>query len=111
LAHYLQRLDRWQATEFGNKAKEIRARAQAEGRYLTALEAQQSQTYDREGIRYMLDYVLGDALRKWERETKQGLKAGRSPAARYDRQSRCFVVLRQPLAGVQVVSVWISVAQ
>jgi hypothetical protein len=80
LAHYLQRLERWQAKECGDKAKQIRARAEGEDRCLTAWEAQQAQAYDREAVRCLLDFVLGDALRKWEQEIKQDVKAGRSPA-------------------------------
>src|SRR6516165_10828349 len=88
LAHYLQRLEKWQAKEYEDKAQKIRARAEVENRYLTTSEAQQAQAYDRESVRYLLESVLGDALREWEQEIKQDVKAGRSPAARYGKLLR-----------------------
>jgi hypothetical protein len=51
LSFYLKILHKWQSKESWRQAKEIRARANAEGRPLTQSEEQQVYAYNRAGIR------------------------------------------------------------
>lgn len=76
LEHYLNGLEEWKYQERYRQAKnaseEIRARAVAEGRPLTAGEEQQARTWDREAIRA---FLLPGLLKRLE-EIKQDAERG-----------------------------------
>ena len=69
LSHYLQRWEKWQAKEYRRRANEIRARAEAENRSLTAWEEQQTRAYDQAVFQGMIESALGQAV---ERDAKDG---------------------------------------
>jgi hypothetical protein len=76
LKHYLDRLEKWQYQERCRKAKqqseEIRARAAAEGRYMTAWEEQQVRAYDRAAMSAMVAPMLLDQIERIKQADKQG---------------------------------------
>jgi hypothetical protein len=94
LAHYLDDLEVWQAKENYREAKdsikEIRIRAETEKRPVTPWEEQQIRANDRASLHFLIDSVVIGALRKWERELEQDVKAGRPPAAQAGRLLRTF---------------------
>jgi hypothetical protein len=68
LAHYLQRLEKWQAKEMRRESEKTPRTRQGREPLPHGLGAQQAQAYGREGMRLLLDYVLGE---------NGGRKAGR----------------------------------
>jgi hypothetical protein len=77
LSHYLQRWDRWEANEYQREAEEIRARAHAENRRLTAWEEHRVDFCADQALRWTFSAALNDEYRKLRREAKRGqLPAG-----------------------------------
>jgi len=76
LKHYLDRLEKWLYQERFRKAKKqsegIRARAAAEGRYMTPWEEQQVYAYDREAISAMVAPMLLDQIESIKQADKHG---------------------------------------
>jgi hypothetical protein len=72
LTFYLKRLEIWQGKECLRQAKEIRVRANAEGRPMTAWEEQQLDAYIRAGIRALATSALRDKLEDLRRDAKRG---------------------------------------
>lgn len=71
LSFHLKHLDRWQAKEYWHQAREIRARANAEGRPLTQWEDQQARAYDRAGLRITTGQILGDCIERMKMESER----------------------------------------
>jgi hypothetical protein len=77
LSHYLRGWDKWQAKQYRHRAKEIRARLEAETRpwVINAL-LKEADAYDRAAFQCMISFMLEDLLRQIERDAKVGcLKA------------------------------------
>jgi hypothetical protein len=76
LKHYLDRLEKWQYQERFRKAKKqsegIRARAAAEGRYMTAWEEQQVRAFDRAAMSAMVAPMLLDQIERIKQADKRG---------------------------------------
>jgi hypothetical protein len=68
LSFYLKRLDKWREQVYRIKAKEIRDCARTENRLLTPLEEAQARTLERAAFRSMLERVLDEATKHWEKE-------------------------------------------
>jgi hypothetical protein len=71
LGHYLKRLEKWQGEECLRKAREIRARAQAENRLLTPWEIQQAHACDRAGVRATVHSMLVDQIERMNQESER----------------------------------------
>jgi hypothetical protein len=72
LSFYLKNLHKWQGKEYWRQAKEIRARANAEGRALTQQEEQQVYAYNRAGIRATAGFMLLDVITRMRKESERG---------------------------------------
>jgi hypothetical protein len=72
LSHYLQRWEKWQAKECHQRANEIRTRAEAENRSLTAWEEQQAHADDQTAVQSMMESMFSNTLRQLERDAKDG---------------------------------------
>jgi hypothetical protein len=72
LSFYLKHLEKWQGEEYLRQAREIRARANAEGRPLTQWEEQQARAYDRAGIRAMTASMVHEDIERIKQESKRG---------------------------------------
>jgi len=72
LSHYLERWGKWQAEEYRRQAKEIRARAEAENRAMTELEAGQAWAWERVAFRATVDSALSKMLRRLKQRAKLG---------------------------------------
>jgi len=76
LKHYLDRLEKWLYQERFREAKKqsegIRARAAAEGRYMTAWEEQQVRACDRASISAMVAPMLLDQIERIKQADKHG---------------------------------------
>ncbi len=70
LSFYLKGLEQWQAKECWRQAREIRARATAEDRFMTQWEAQQARAFDQVGMRLMVDPILRDHIRRMKEESE-----------------------------------------
>jgi hypothetical protein len=65
-------LEKWQIEEYWRQAREIRARANAEGRPLTQWEEQQAHAYDRVAIRATIASILLDDIERMKEESERG---------------------------------------
>jgi hypothetical protein len=72
LTFYLKRLEKWQGKECLRQAREIRVRANAEGRPMTQWEEQRVVVYTRAGIRALATSALRDKLEDLRRDAKRG---------------------------------------
>jgi hypothetical protein len=72
LSFYLKNLYKWQSKEYWRQAREIRARANAEGRPLTQWEEQQVYAYNRAGIRATFGPMLLDVIKRMRKESERG---------------------------------------
>jgi hypothetical protein len=70
LSFYVKNLHRWQSKEYWRRAKEIRARANAEGRALTQEEEQQVYAYNRAAMRATVGPMLLDTIERITVETE-----------------------------------------
>lgn len=71
LSFYLKNLHKWQSKEYWRQAKEIRARATAEGRALTQEEEQQFYAYNRAAMRATVGPMLLDTIERIKVETER----------------------------------------
>jgi hypothetical protein len=71
LGHYLEHLGKWQAKEYWRQAREIRARAIAQGPPLTQWEDQQARAYDRVALRLTTGYMLLDHIKRMKEESER----------------------------------------
>lgn len=71
LTFYLKRLDEWQAKEYWRQAREIRARAIAEGRPLTHWEEHQAHGCDRAAISITAGCLLRDDIKSMRKESER----------------------------------------
>jgi len=72
LAHYLTRLENWQASEHRRLANEISSRANAENLSLTPWEEEQVRSHSAIAFRWTVTGVLNDTLRKLIRKARNG---------------------------------------
>src|SRR5580704_5441834 len=72
LAFYLKGLENWRINENWRLAKEIRARAKAEGRPLSQWEEHQARDYDRAGIRATVASHLHETIEQIRQEAERG---------------------------------------
>ncbi len=72
LSFYLQRLEKWRIKECWRQAREIRARANAEGRPMTPWEDQQAYRYERAAIRAMVAPALLNNLELIKQDARRG---------------------------------------
>ena len=76
LKHYIDRLEKWLYQERFRRAKKqsegIRARAAAEGRYMTPSEEQQVRAYDRAAMSAMVAPMLLDQIESIKQADKRG---------------------------------------
>jgi len=72
LSFYLKNLHKWQSKEHWRQAREIRARANAEGRALTQREEQQFYAYNGAGIRATVDPILLNVIERVRKESERG---------------------------------------
>jgi predicted secreted protein len=72
LSFYLKNLYKWQSKEYWRQAREVHARANAEGRPLTQWEEQQVYAYNRAGIRATVGPVLLDVIKRMRKESERG---------------------------------------
>lgn len=77
LSFYLRRWDKWQAKEYRRRADDLRARAEAEGRYLNQWEEGQVAAYQRAAFHSMLDSVLAEAVPAMLIRLKADAKTGK----------------------------------
>jgi hypothetical protein len=71
LSFYLKNLNKWQSKEYWRQAKEIRARANAEGRALTEQEEQQVYAHNRAAMRATVGPMLLDTIERIKVETER----------------------------------------
>jgi hypothetical protein len=73
LAFYLKGLGEWQCEEYLRQAREIRARATAENRFLTPREEQQARSCDRTGFHVIVHSLLLDDIKRMKKDSEQRL--------------------------------------
>jgi hypothetical protein len=71
LSFYLKNLHKWQSKEHWRQAKEIRARASADGRAMTQQEEQQVYAYNRAAIRAIVAPMLRDDIKRMKEESER----------------------------------------
>jgi hypothetical protein len=71
LGHYIKQWDKWQGKECWRQAKEIRARANAEGRPLTQQEEQQVYAYSRAAIRATVGPMLLETIERMKQDSER----------------------------------------
>jgi hypothetical protein len=64
-------LHKWQSKEYWHQAKEIRARANAEGRRLTQEEVQQVYAYNMAAMRAIVASMLRDDIKRMKEESER----------------------------------------
>ncbi len=94
LQHYLNNLEKWQAEEDWRRAREIRARAKAEGRPMTPWEEQQSRALDRRAMCLFIESAFEDSVKRYEREIERCIKDGKMPTPGYPRLLRMIASTR-----------------
>jgi hypothetical protein len=94
LQHYLNSLGKWQAEEDWRCVKEIRARANAEGRLMTPWEEQQSRVLDRRAICLFIESAFAKSVKRYEREIEHCIKNGRMPGRGYPKLLRGIAAIR-----------------
>ncbi len=72
LSFYLKSLHKWQGKEYWRQAKEIRARANAEGRALTQQEEQRFYAYNRAGMRATVGPMLLEMIERMRKDSERG---------------------------------------
>jgi hypothetical protein len=72
LAFLLKGLEKWQINEYRRQARQIRARANAEGRPLTEWEEQQARDYDRAALSATVTPMLLDDIKRIKEESERG---------------------------------------
>lgn len=72
LSFYLKNLYKWESKECWRQAREVRARANAEGRSLTQWGEQQVYAYNRAGVRATFGPMLLDAIKRLRKESERG---------------------------------------
>jgi hypothetical protein len=72
LTHCLKGLGQWQAEEDWQRAREIRARARAENRYMTPHEAREAEACDRRGSYNYIDSVFRDQIKQLRQDAERG---------------------------------------
>lgn len=78
LHFYLRGWDKWQTKEYRRKAEEIRDRAKAENRSLTAAEEASVAAYERGAFVSMLAYSVRETLDDLKRMARSGKLSGRN---------------------------------
>lgn len=71
LTFYLKGLEKWKATEYFRRAREIRARANAEDRPMTQWEEHQARSYDRAGISLMAGAIIVEDIRRIKQDSER----------------------------------------
>jgi hypothetical protein len=71
LSFHLKNLHKWQSKEYWRQAKEIRARANAEGRLLTQQEEQQVYAYSRAAIRATVGPMLLETIERMKQDSER----------------------------------------
>ncbi len=94
LAHCLHGLDKWRAEEDWRRAREVRARANAEGRPMTPWEEQQSRTLDRRAFCLFIEAGFEDSVKRYEREIERCVKDGKMPTRGYPKLLRMIASIR-----------------
>jgi len=94
LAHCLKGLGKWQAEEDWLRVKEIRARANAEGRPMTSWEEQQSRALDRRAGCLFIESSFEHSVKKYEREIERCIKDGKMPTRGYPKLLRMIASIR-----------------
>jgi hypothetical protein len=94
LQHYLNNLEKWQAEEDWRRAREIRARANAEGRPMTPWEEQQSRALDRRAFCLFIESAFEDSVKRYEREIERCIKDGKMPTPGYPKLLRTITSIR-----------------
>lgn len=72
LGSYLRSLNKWQAKDYKCRAEEIRNLARAENRRLTPWEESRAEALDRAAFQCMIECALTHALRRYEKELREG---------------------------------------
>lgn len=72
LRSYLRGLNKWQAKDYKCRAEEIRNVAWAENRRLTPWEESRAEALDRTAFQCMIESALTHALRRYEKELREG---------------------------------------
>ncbi len=85
LRHYLAGLETWRACEDWRRAREIRANARAEGRFLTPWENQQATALDRGALSRYAEAMLENVFRKWTSELERDVQQGKPPSVQTKR--------------------------
>jgi hypothetical protein len=94
LQHYLNTLDKWQADEDWRRAREIRDRATAEGRPMTAWEAQQSRSLDRRAVCLSIESSFENSVKSYQREIERCINDGKMPRPGYRKLLRMIASIR-----------------
>ncbi len=71
LSFYLKSLHKWQSKDYWRQAKEIRARANAEGRTLTQQEEQQVCAYNRAAMRVTVEPMLLETIERMKQDSER----------------------------------------
>ena len=98
LQHYLINLGKWQAEEDWRCVKEIRARANADGRPLTPWEEQQTRALDRRAVCLFIESSFENSVKRYEREIERCIKDGKMPTRGYPRLLRTIASVRGGLS-------------
>jgi len=94
LQHYLSGLGKWQAEENWGRVKEIRARANAEGRPMTPWEEKQSRALDHRGFCLFIEAGFEDSVKRYEREIERCIKDGKMPTRGYPKLLRMITSIQ-----------------
>jgi hypothetical protein len=94
LQHYLINLGKWQAEEDWRCVKEIRARADANGRPLTKWEEQQTRALDRRAVRLFIASSFEKSVKRYQWEIERCIKDGKMPMRGYPRLLKTIASVR-----------------
>lgn len=94
LQHFLNSLGKWQAREDWRCVKEIRVRANAEGRPLTPWEEQQTRALDRRAVCLFIASSFENSVKRYQREIERYIKDGKMPTRGYPKLLRTIASVR-----------------
>jgi hypothetical protein len=100
LAFYLRGLDEWQRKEYRGKAKETRARAEAENRPLTGVEVSYIAHYDHAAFNLLIDGAIGNTLTVIRAQSMHGNLGGQQIKVLKHLASRGYQKAREILDAV-----------
>jgi hypothetical protein len=94
LQHYLSGLGKWQAQEDWRLVKEIRARANAEGRPMSSWEEDQTRALDRRALCLFIESSFEGSVKHYEREIERCIRDGKMPTRGYPKLLRMIASIR-----------------